>query len=136
MDCCKAIPVLHNSQEHHRAALEEVGSRDVLVRTMVGIMIITGRTSAIQSVPLHGTSPAAPGSPIQERCEYTGSSVKDHKDGEGPRVCFLQGKAEKARTVQPGEEKAQNIQPSLPAKWASCLEQIHLYRNNPRRDQT
>lgn len=76
-------------------------------------MIIAGGTSANQAVPLHGTSPAPPGCPVQEICEYTGSSKKDHKDGEGPRFCVLQGKAEKARTVQPGEEKAQNIQSSL-----------------------
>lgn len=103
---------------------------------MVGIMIITGGTSAIQAVPLHGTTPAPPGSPVQERCEYTGSSVKEHKDSEGPRFCLLQGKAEKARTAQPGEEQAHNIQSSLPTTWVSCLEQIHRYRNNSRRDQT
>lgn len=91
-------PVLgSNGQEHHRA--QGCSGRGLSQRSpgwaMVGIMIITETTSTIQAGFLHGTSPAPPGSPVQERCGCTGSSVKDHEDGEGHRFCLLQGNAEK-----------------------------------------
>ena len=48
------------------------------------------------------------GSPVQERYELTGASpVKGTEDDEGTGASLKWGKAERAGTVQPGDEKAQ-----------------------------
>jgi len=65
--------------------------------------------------PLFSASETTPGvlspllgSSVQGKNRHTGESLmKGHKDDEGTGTCVLWGKAERAGTVQPGEEKAQ-----------------------------